>query len=73
MTRLLILGLSLLGSGLLLLVLVLVAGVSGQGALEDLENLLILDLLVGLELGQIRGGGGRQFGDTVLGDSCDLR
>lgn len=58
-------------SRLLLVVLVgLVAGGSGQWALQDLEDLLILDLLVRLELGQIGGGGRSQTGDTVLGDGC---
>lgn len=58
-------------SRLLLVVLVgLVAGGSGQWALQDLEDLLILDLLVRLELGQVGGGGRSQTGDTVLGDGC---
>ena len=58
---------------LLLVVLVgLVAGGSSQWALQDLEDLLILDLLVRFEFGQIGGGGRCQTGDTVLGDSCRL-
>ena len=55
-----------LGSGLLLLVLVL--RLLGKRLLKDLKNLLIGDLLVGLELGKIRGRGRTQTGDTVLGD-----
>ena len=59
---------SLLG-GLLLVVLVLLGtGRSGQGALENLEDLLILDLLVRLELRKIGGGRGSKPGDAVLGD-----
>lgn len=58
-------------SRFLLVVLVgLVASGSGQWALQDLEDLLILDLLVRLELGQIGGGGRCQTGDTVLCDGC---
>lgn len=56
--------------GLLLLVLVLlVAGGTGQRLLEDLQDLLILDLLVGLELLQVNVGSSK-LGDTVLGDGC---
>lgn len=59
----------LFGSGLLLVALaLLVTSRAGQGLLEDLEDLLILDLLVGLELGEIDLAGGRKLGDTVLGD-----
>lgn len=59
----------LLGSGLLLVVLaLLVTGRAGKGLLEDLEDLLILDLLVGLVLGGIELSGGSKLGDTVLGD-----
>ena len=60
-------GLGLLG-GALLLVLVLVLRLLGKRLLKDLKNLLIGDLLVGLELGKIRGRGRTQTGDTVLGD-----
>lgn len=61
---------SLLG-GLLLLVLVgLVAGGAGQRALQDLEDLLVFNLLVGLEQRKVRGTGGGQTLDTVLGDGC---
>lgn len=61
---------SLLGGGLLLVVLVLLgAGGSGQRALEDRKDLLVLDLLVRLELGKIRGGGSGKTGDAVLGNS----
>lgn len=62
----------LLATGGLLLVLVLVllvAGGTGQRLLEDLENLLILDLLVGLVLLQVDVGGSK-LGDAVLGDGC---
>lgn len=56
--------------GLLLLVLVLlVASGTGQGLLKDLEDLLVLDLLVGLVLLQVNVGSG-ELGDTVLGDGC---
>jgi len=60
----------LFAGGLLLLVVLalLVAGRAGQRLLEDLENLLILDLLVGLELGEIDSAGGSKLGDPVLGD-----
>ena len=33
--------------------LLLLALILGEGLLKDLENLLVLDLLVGLELGQV--------------------
>lgn len=70
MHLLLILGVLRLG-GLLLLVLVLLgASRLGQGTLKDLENLRVLDLLVGLELGKIGSGGSSKTGDTVLGDGC---
>lgn len=56
--------------GLLLLALaLLVAGGAGQGLLKDLQDLLILDLLVGLELLQVNGGSSK-LGETVLGDRC---
>lgn len=56
--------------GLLLLVLVLlVAGGTGNRLLEDLQDFLILDLLVGLELLQVDVGSSK-LGDTVLGDGC---
>lgn len=71
--NLLFLGTVGLLGGLLLLVLVsLVAGRAGQGALQDLENLLILDLLVGLVLGEVGSVGCGQAGDTVLGDGCNV-
>lgn len=61
---------SLLGSGLLLVVLVLLgAGGLGQRTLKDLKDLLVLDLLVRLELGEIGSGGSSKTGDAVLGDS----
>lgn len=62
-------GLGLLG-GALLLVLVLVLRLLGERQLKDLKDLLIGDLLVGLELGKIRSRGSTQTGDTVLGDGC---
>lgn len=52
--------------------LLLLALVLGEGLLKDLEDLLVLDLVVGLELGQIPSGRSSQLGDTVLGDSCGL-
>lgn len=56
-------------SGLLLLVLVLlVTGGAGQGLLKNLEDLLVLELLVGLDLLKVDGAGGGKLGDTVLGD-----
>lgn len=56
-------------SGLLLLVLVLlVAGGAGQGLLKNLEDLLVLELLVGLDLLKVDSAGGGKLGDTVLGD-----
>ena len=60
-------GLGLLG-GALLLVLVLVLRLLGKRLLKDLKNLLIGDLLVGLELGKVRSRRSTQTGDTVLGD-----
>lgn len=61
----------LAASGLLLLVLVLlVAGRAGQRLLEDLQDLFILDLLVGLELIEVGGTGSGKTGDAVLGDGC---
>lgn len=58
--------------GLLLLVLVLlVAGRTSQGLLEDLQNFFILDLLVGLVLREIKSIGRRKLGNTVLGDGYD--
>ena len=60
-------GLSL-GDGLLLLVLVL--RLLSKRLLKDLKNLLVGDLLVGLELGKVRSRRSTQTGDTVLGDGC---
>lgn len=60
-------GLSL-GGGLLLLVLVL--RLLGKRLLKDLKDLLVGDLLVGLELGKVRSRRSTQTGDTVLGDGC---
>lgn len=58
-------------SGLLLLVLVLlVAGRAGQGLLEDLQDLFILDLLIALELLQVNGAGSGKLSETVLSDGC---
>lgn len=65
------LAIGLLSSSLLLLVLVgLVAGGASQGALQDLEDLLVLNLLVRLELREIGCSGRRKTGDAVLGDCC---
>lgn len=58
----------LLGSLLLRLALLLTS-VSGNGLLQDLENLLVLDPLVGLVLLKVQRGGGTQLGDTILGNS----
>lgn len=55
---------------LLLVFILLVAGRAGQGLLQDLQDLLILDLLVGLELREIRGVWRSKTGDPVLGDGC---
>lgn len=60
--------------GLLLLALVLlVAGRAGQGLLQDLQDLLILNLLVGLELGEIGGVGRSKLGDAVLGNGYRMK
>lgn len=58
----------LLGSLLLRLALLLTS-VSGNGLLQDLENLLVLDLLVGLVLLKVQRGRATQLGDTILGNS----
>ena len=55
--------------GLLLVLVLLVAGRARQRLLENLQDLLILDLLVSLELGQVGGVGGSKLGDAILGDS----
>jgi hypothetical protein len=62
--------LALLLGGLLLGLGLLLASVSGQRLLQNLENLLILNLLVGLVLLEIQGRGGTQLGNTVLGNGC---
>lgn len=56
------------GSLLLLVLVLLVTGRAGQGLLQDLKDLLILDLLVGLELREIRSVGRGKTGNAVL---CD--
>lgn len=56
------------GLGLLLALVLLVTSRAGKGLLEDLENLLIFDLLVGLDLLEINGLGSGKLGETVLGD-----
>lgn len=61
---------SLLGCLLLLVLVGLVAGGAGQRALQDLEDLLVFNLLVGFEQRKVRGTGGGQTLDTVLGDGC---
>lgn len=63
-------GSSLLGRLLLLLALALLSRVSGQGLLQNLENLLVGDLLVRLDLAQVKSRGASQLGDAVLGDGC---
>lgn len=57
-------------SGRLLLVLAL--ALLSNGLLKNLQNLLIGNLLVGLELGEIRGRGCAEASDTVLGDGCNI-
>lgn len=58
-----------LGGGLLLLRLaLLLAGVAGQRLLQDLEDLLVGDLLVRLELLEVKRGSAAELGDTVLGN-----
>lgn len=58
-----------LGLGGLLLALVLLgSGRTGKRLLENLENLLILELLVGLDFFEVDGIGGSELGDTILGD-----
>jgi len=59
----------LLGCLLLLLILGL-AGISRQWLLQNLENLLILDLLVRLDLAQVKRWRTTQFGDAILRDGC---
>lgn len=58
----------LLALGLLLLVLVLLARVAGQGLLKNLEDLLIHNLLVRLHLGEVQSRGSTNLGEAVLGD-----
>lgn len=68
-SHLLLIGLlALLLGGLLLLVLALAASVPGEGLGKDGKDLLILDLLVGLELGEVERRGGAKLGEAVLGD-----
>lgn len=63
-------GLGLLGRLLLLLVLlVLGSSRSGQRALKNLEDLLVFNLLVRLEFGQVQRGCCGKLGDAVLRDS----
>lgn len=50
--------------------LLLLALVLGKGKLEDFQDFLIRDLVVGLELGQIPGRGTSEPRDAVLGDGC---
>lgn len=67
--HLLVLGL-LARVGLLLALALLLAGVSGNRLLENLEDLLVLDLLVSLVLAQVESGSSTELSDTVLGDGC---
>lgn len=62
----------LLGSLLLLALALLLASVAGKGLLEDLEDLGVLNLLVRLNLGEVKGGGATKLGETVLGDGCEV-
>jgi hypothetical protein len=64
--------LALLLGRLLLGLALLLTSVSGQGLLQDLEDLLVLDLLVGLVLLEVQGRRGTQLGDAVLGNSLAL-
>ena len=67
--HLLLIGLlALLLGGLLLLVLALAASVPGEGLSKNGKNLLILNLLLRLELGEVERGGGAELGEAVLGD-----
>lgn len=59
------------GLGLLLVLVLLVAGGAGKGLLKDLEDLFILDLLFRLVLLGVNGVGGGQLGQTVLGDGWE--
>lgn len=63
---------ALLFGSLLLRLALLLTSVSGNGLLQDLENLLVLDPLVGLVLLKVQRGGGTQLGDTILGNSLAL-
>lgn len=54
--------------GLLLALALLVSGGAGNGLLEDLEDLLILNLLVRLDFLEVNGVGSSELGETVLGD-----
>lgn len=54
--------------GLRCRLLLLLALVLGQWLLKNLQDLLVGDLLVRLELGQVPGRGATELGDTVLGD-----
>jgi hypothetical protein len=55
-----------LAAGLLLLVLAL--DLLGHGLFKKLQDLLVSDLLVRLELAEVRGGRGTQTENTVLGE-----
>jgi len=63
-----------LGGGLLgwLLLLLFVLGLAllGQRLLEDLEHLLVRDLLVALDLRQVKRWRGGDLLEAVLGDGC---
>jgi len=59
----------LLGQLLLLLVLAL-SSIPGEGLFKNFEDLLILNVLVSLVLGQVQWRGATQLGDAVLRDRC---
>lgn len=70
-SRSLLLGLSiaiLLGWLLLFALVLLVTRVPGQGLLENLEDLLVLDLLVRLVLADVKGRRATEPREAVLGD-----
>lgn len=58
----------LLGGLLLLALALLLAGVPGHGLLENLEHLLVRNLLVRLELADVKSWWPTELGDTILRD-----
>jgi len=61
-----------IAGGLLLGLVLLIAARTGEGLFKNLQNLLIFDLLVSFELGQIDVGGSKP-GDSVLSDSYQFK